>query len=96
MIGLIIILLFGIVTVSVILRKQLIKVAKYEQIVIDQVGYLNNISKKIRESREYLNDLDEREVFRSDDEIGFFFSQLLKIQEELDRYTLPSNYGKEE
>lgn len=96
MISIIVILLLGIVTVSTILHKQLIKLAKYEQIVEEQVEYLKGVSKKIRESREYLNDLDEREVFRSDDEIGYFFDQLLKIQEDLDRYVLPLDYGKKE
>ena len=83
--------------ISVIaLRNLLIKVEKYEDIVQDQVGYLQNISKTITESQKHLQNLDERGVFQSDDEVGLFFESMKTIQEELDRYMLPENYGKKE
>ena len=77
-------------------RNLLIKVEKYEDVVQDQVQYLQNISNTVTESKKHLQNLDERGVFQSDDEIGFFFEQLKGVQEELDRYMLPQNYGKEE
>ena len=83
--------------ISVIaLRNLLIKVEKYEDVVQDQVGYLQNISKTITESQKHLQNLDERGVFQSDDEVGLFFESMKMIQEELDRYMLPENYGKKE
>ena len=83
--------------ISVIaLRNLLIKVEKYEDVVQDQVGYLQNISKTITESQKHLQNLDERGVFQSDDEVGFFFESMKTVQEELDRYMLPENYGKKE
>ena len=83
--------------ISVIaLRNLLIKVEKYEDVVQDQVGYLQNISKTITESQKHLQNLDERGVFQSDDEVGLFFESMKTIQEELDRYMLPENYGKKE
>ena len=83
--------------VSVVaLRNLLIKVEKYEDVVQDQVQYLQNISKTITESQKHLQNLDERGVFQSDDEVGFFFESMKTIQEELDRYMLPENYGKKE
>lgn len=83
--------------VSVVaLRNLLIKVEKYEDVVQDQVGYLQNISKTITESQKHLQNLDERGVFQSDDEVGFFFESMKTVQEELDRYMLPENYGKKE
>ena len=80
----------------VALRNLLIKVEKYEDVVQDQVGYLQNISKTIIESQKHLQNLDERGVFQSDDEVGLFFESMKTIQEELDRYMLPENYGKKE
>ena len=80
----------------VALRNLLIKVEKYEDVVQDQVQYLQNISKTITESQKHLQNLDERGVFQSDDEVGFFFESMKTVQEELDRYMLPENYGKKE
>ena len=78
-----------------ILRNLLVKVEKYEDVVQDQVSYLQNISDTLRESQKHLKTLDERGVFQSDDEVGEFFNQMKEVQNELDRYMLPENYGKE-
>ena len=91
-------IILGILLIAsvVALRNLLIKVEKYEDVVQDQVGYLQNISKTITESQKHLQNLDERGVFQSDDEVGLFFESMKSIQEELDRYMLPQNYGKKE
>ena len=78
------------------LRNLLIKVEKYEDVVRDQVEYLQNISKLVAQSQSNLKDIDSRGVFESDDEVGEFFKILKSIQEELNRYMFPENYGKEE
>lgn len=72
------------------------KVENYEDVVQDQVQYLQNISKTIAESKKYLEGLDARGVFQSDDEVGEFFRSMKEVQKELDRYMLPQNYGQEE
>jgi len=74
----------------------LVKVEKYEDVVQDQVKYLNNISATIAEAKMHLQKLDESGTFQSDDEVGYFFKQLQNVQEELNRYMLPTNYGKNE
>jgi len=78
-----------------ILNNLLQKVEKYEDVVQDQVQYLQNISKALDEGRKHLSNLDERGVFQSDDEVGYFFEQMKYVQDELNRYMLPENYGKE-
>lgn len=78
------------------LRNLLLKVEKYEDVVQDQVEYLQNISKLVAESQAHLKNLDNRGVFESDDEVGEFFKAMKGIQDELNRYMLPENYGKEE
>ena len=77
-----------------IIRNLLLKNEKYEDVVKDQVAYLQNISNTVGEGQKHLYKLDEKGVFQSDDEVGYFFKQLKKVQDELDRYMLPQNYGK--
>jgi len=81
---------------SYIIRNLLVKVEKYEDIAVDQTKYLQNISDLIGKSQKHLNKLDERGVFKSDDEVGYFFKQMQNVQKELNRYMLPQNYGKKE
>lgn len=92
----IIILSLLLILLIILLRNLIIKVGKYEVIIKDQVNYLQEVSKIIQESQKHLKDLDEREVFKSDDEVGHFFEQMIKIQENLNTYMLPKNYGKNE
>ena len=90
-------ILVGIILIlSYIIRNLLLKVEKYEDVTIDQTQYLQNISNLIGDSKKHLSKLDERGVFQSDDEVGLFFESMKTIQEELDRYMLPENYGKKE
>ncbi len=92
----IIILSILLIILGVALRNLLIKVEKYEDVTVNQTSYLQNISNLITDSQKHLKSLDERGVFKSDDEVGYFFEQLKKVQEELNRYMLPENYGKKE
>ena len=78
-----------------IIRNLLVKVEKNEDITQDQVRYLQNISNTIGESRQHLQNLDDKGVFQSDDEVGEFFNQMKAVQEQLNDYMLPQNYGKE-
>ena len=79
---------------SYIIYNLLKKVEKYEDITVDQTQYLQNVSNLIGNSQKHLSTLDERGVFKSDDEVGYFFNQMKKVQDELNRYMLPQNYGK--
>ena len=81
---------------SYIIRNLLIKVEKYEDVTIDQTQYLQNISNLIGDSKKHLSKLDERGVFQSDDEVGTFSNNLKAVQDELNKFKLPSTYGKEE
>ncbi len=86
---------FSIILVYII-NNLLKKVELYEDIIEDQTKYLKNLSNLIEESEEYLKKLDDRGVFQSDDEIGTFFNNLKAVQDELNKFKLPSSYGKEE
>jgi len=83
-------------TLSYIIFNLLRKVEKYEDVVQDQTQYLQNISNAVGEGQKHLKNLDEKGVFQSDDEVGYFFEQMKYVQDELNRYMLPQNYGKKE
>jgi len=70
-----------------ILRNLLVKVEKYEDTVTNLQDSLSNIQKTIINSQKHLTTLDERGVFQSDDEVGYFFEQMKQVQTELDRFT---------
>ena len=92
----IIILALTTLTAIIAIRNLMIKVEKYEDVTVDQTKYLQNISELIRDSQKHLKDLDEKGVFEGEDEVGYFFNQMMNVQKELDRYMLPQNYGKKE
>ena len=70
------------------------KVVKQEKILEYQVGYLRNVSYLINESKVYIEQLDEKGTFRSDDEVGVFFNFMKEIQETINAYRLPKDYGE--
>jgi DNA-directed RNA polymerase specialized sigma54-like protein len=69
---------------------------KYEDIIQEQVIYLNSVSTSIKEAQDIIETVDERGTFRSDDEVGVFFETLKDITATIGSYRLPSNYGKKE
>lgn len=70
------------------------KVIKQEEIIEYQVDYLRRISYIITESNLYVNKLDEKGIFRADDEVGAFFNFMKEIQEDINTFRLPDDYGK--
>lgn len=70
------------------------KVIKQEEVIEYQVGYLRNVAYLISESKIYVEQLDEKGAFRSDDEVGVFFNFMKEIQETINAYRLPEDYGK--
>jgi|LakMenEpi03Aug12_release.lakeMendotaPanAssembly.Ray.scaffolds.fasta_scaffold05025_25 hypothetical protein len=81
---------FGILTVILgfttynLLRKN----EKQEDILAGYLNYLDQLSRAIEISDTKLKKLDERGVFKSDDEVGFFFTNLQKIQNILNEFQL--------
>lgn len=82
--------------ISYIIYNLLKKVEKYEDLAVEQTQYLVNVSNLIVESQKHLDKLDENGVFKSDDEVGYFFENIKLIQKTLDQYQLPDNYAKKE
>jgi len=64
---------------------------KLEDIVDKQDLYINNISEIINASSNRLNEIDERGIFEADDEIGWFFKEIKKINVMLENFILEEN-----
>lgn len=70
------------------------KVIRQEDIIESQVEYLRKVSYLIVESKLYVEQLDEKGILRSDDEIGTFFNFMKEIQNTINAFRLPDDYGK--
>lgn len=78
------------------IRNLLKKLEAYEEVVEIQQKYLQSISETIVEGREYINTLDEKGIFQSDDEVGIFFNGLKLIQQNLNNYTVEIDNAEKE
>lgn len=72
------------------------KLIKAEEIIENQIDYLRKVSLTIQESNLYINQLDEKGHLRADDEIGTFFDFMKEIQDIINSFRLPQDYGKKD
>ena len=61
---------------------------RQEDILAGYMGYLNKISGIIELSDKKLKEVDARESFKSDDEVGFFFESIKQIQSILNQFNI--------
>ena len=61
---------------------------KQEDILLGYMSYLNKISDVIDFSDKKLKEIDARESFKSDDEVGFFFTSIKQIQDILNQFNV--------
>jgi hypothetical protein len=59
-----------------------------EEILLSYLEYLNKISGIIDFSAKKIEEIDSKETFKSDDEIGFFFEQVKQIQDILNQFRI--------
>jgi|TARA_A100000164_G_C21869813_1_gene754542 DNA gyrase/topoisomerase IV subunit A len=88
MITTIIILSIIVVALSFTTINLLRKNEKQEDILIEYLKYLDNISRVIEISDEKVKKADIKQSFASDDEIGFFFKTVKDIQKVLNEFQL--------
>ncbi len=81
MITLSIILTLSITISFFIIRNLVIKNEKLEDFIAKQSEAINACDKRLKE-------IDNKNVFYADDEIGWFFKEVKKIQEALNEFTL--------
>ena len=64
------------------------KQEKAEDIVIEYLTYLDKLSRVIEASDKKLKEIDHKGTFKSDDEIGFFFTSVQQIQDILNEFKI--------
>jgi len=77
------ILLIGI---GLVIRSLYIKNKKLENIVQTQNKYLGEMYDVIKFTELKIKEIDSKQIFQGDDEIGFFFTAIKGIQEQLSEY----------
>ena len=81
MITLSIILTAVIVTSIFIVRNLIVKNERLEDFIAKQSDAVNECDKRLQE-------IDDKGIFYADDQIGWFFNEIKKIQEALNEFTL--------
>jgi hypothetical protein len=61
---------------------------KQEDILMGYMSYLNKVSDIIEMSDKKLKEVDTKESFKSDDEVGFFFESIKQIQSILNQFNI--------
>ena len=61
---------------------------KAEDIILSQNIFINKFSEQVENSRQRLEQIDEKGVFKSDDEIGWFFNEVKILQNDLSRFKI--------
>jgi uncharacterized membrane protein YukC len=61
---------------------------KAEDIIISQSDFINSITKQIDASSNKLSEIDKKGTFEGDDEIGWFFNEVKKIQNDLSQFKI--------
>jgi len=79
----VLVVVLGFTTINLLRKNE-----RAEDIVVGYLIYLEKISKVIEISDEKLKKIDYKGSFRSDDEVGFFFEQIKKIQDILNDFKL--------
>jgi predicted PurR-regulated permease PerM len=64
----------------------LTKVEKLEKTIEAQENYILNFYDLVKTSEDKIKEIDSKQLFQSDDEVGFFFTNLKTIQEALSDY----------
>ena len=64
----------------------LTKVEKLEKTIETQENYILNFYDLVKTSEDKIKEIDSKQLFQSDDEVGFFFTNLKTIQEALSDY----------
>jgi len=83
------IILTVVITASAFIIRNLFKqTERLEDIRKEYEDFISKQSEAINACNERLNQIDDKGIFRSDDEIGWFFRELKQIQEALNEFTV--------
>ena len=79
-------LIFG--SISYVIWNLLRKNERQEDLINVQNDYIQTISTIMTESDKKIKEIDSKQIFQSDDEIGWFFSGIKEIQTLINEYNI--------
>ena len=83
------IILTVVIVVSFFIVRNLLKqLEKLEDIQTEYENFIIKQSEAINACNQRLKEVDDKGIFYADDEIGWFFKEVQKIQESLNEFTL--------
>tara|TARA_B100000674_G_scaffold48060_1_gene33190 strand:+ start:3165 stop:3440 length:276 start_codon:yes stop_codon:yes gene_type:complete len=82
------ILSLGCITLGFTTYNLLRKVERIEDVVIRYDRFISEYSKQLDNTDKRLKEIDEKGIFKSDDEIGWFFKQLNRLQNDVSRFKI--------
>jgi len=57
-----------------------------EDIIVSYIDFYNKLFSQIEKSEKRLKEIDQKGTFQGDDEIGWFFDEVKKIQRNISRF----------
>lgn len=72
----------------------LFKIEKAEDIIISQDKFIKSLFEVIKLSGDKLNELDQKGIFKSDDEIGWLFQEIKNVTINISNFLNTNFYGK--
>jgi len=78
------VVILGYTTINLLRKNE-----KAEDIIISQKEFIESFRSMVTTSQKHLNKIDEKGTFESDDEIGWFFKEIKKLQNALSQFTNP-------
>ena len=82
------ILSLGCITLGFTTYNLLRKVERIEDVVIRYDRFISEYSKQLDNTDKRLKEIDEKGIFKSDDEIGWFFKQIKRLQNDVSRFKI--------
>jgi len=79
----VLVVILGYTTINLLRKNE-----KTEDIIMRQSQFIEEFSKQIDIADKRLQQIDEKGFFKSDDEIGWFFSQIKVIQKSISRFKI--------
>ena len=78
--------IFGYTTFNLLRKNE-----KAEDIIVSQQIFINKVDEHVTFSEKRLKQIDEKGMFKSDDEIGWFFNEIKVLQKGLSQFKTNTN-----
>ena len=77
------VVIFGYTTFNLLRKNE-----RAEDIIVSQQEFINKVDEQVTFSEKRLKQIDEKGIFKSDDEIGWFFNEIKVLQNDLSQFKI--------